>query len=141
MLCFCIFIILYTLANPHTLFLQDSELSPSESQLCEHEDDDGERRQIRSWKSKRSRQWQQGGVRGRCCTQARWPCLTLTPLFPQLVLDGNVLDLAMHYREDFLVLNYVRDNESLCHICCLQTICTCTLAIWKVRRGGGGTVE
>ena len=37
----------------------------------------------------------------KCCTQTRQPCITLAPLFPQLVLDGNVLDLAMRYREEF----------------------------------------
>ena len=51
-------------------------------------------------------------LENKCCTQTRRPCITLTPLFPQLVLDGNVLDLAMRYRKNFLVLNNVRNNEN-----------------------------
>jgi hypothetical protein len=39
----------------------------------------------------------------------------LAPLFPRIVLDGNVLGLAMHYREDILVLNNVRNNENFRH--------------------------
>jgi hypothetical protein len=43
------------------------------------------------------------------------PCITTNPLFTQLVLDGNVLDIAMSYREDVLVLNHPRNNENFWH--------------------------
>jgi hypothetical protein len=47
-------------------------------------------------------------LENKCCAQTRQP---------QLVLDGNVLDLAMHYRagKTFLVLNNVRNNENFHH--------------------------
>jgi hypothetical protein len=47
-------------------------------------------------------------LENKCCAQTRQP---------QLVLDGNVLDLAMHYRagKTFLVLNNVRNNENVHH--------------------------
>lgn len=48
-------------------------------------------------------------------TRTRWQCITTTPLFPQLVLDGNVLDIAMRYRADVLVLDNVRNNENFHH--------------------------
>ena len=48
----------------------------------------------------------------KCCTRIVRPCISTTPLFLQLVLDPNVLDLAMRYREDVLVLGNVRNNEN-----------------------------
>ena len=39
-------------------------------------------------------------------------CLTTNPLFNQLVLDANVLDIAMRYREDILVMEHPRNNEN-----------------------------
>ena len=71
-------------------------------------------------------------LENKCCTQARLPCITLTPLFPQLVLDGNVLDLAMRYREDFLVLNHVRNNENFRHAAYRQYV------LWQYGRLGRG---
>ena len=51
----------------------------------------------------------------KCCTRSRMPCITSNALFQQLVLDGNVLDIAMRYREDVLVLNHARNNENFRH--------------------------
>ena len=39
----------------------------------------------------------------KCCCANQMPCITIQPLFSQLVLDGNVLEIAMRYREDALV--------------------------------------
>ena len=84
----------------------------------------------------------------RCCTRMVRPCTSTTPLFQQIVLDANVLDIAMHYREDMLVLGNVRNNENFRHAayrqyvlwqhgllgrgsrrvlrsCCVLAICTC----------------
>ena len=71
-------------------------------------------------------------LENKCCTQTRRPCITLTPLFPQLVLDGNVLYLAMRYREDFLVLNNVRNNENFRHAAYRQYV------LWQHGRLGRG---
>ena len=46
----------------------------------------------------------------KCCCGRTMPCMSTTPLFQQLVLDGNVLDLAMRYREDVLALDHPRNN-------------------------------
>ena len=43
-------------------------------------------------------------LENRCCTGRRTSCITTTPLFRQLVLDANVLELAMRYREDVMVM-------------------------------------
>ena len=51
----------------------------------------------------------------KCCTRSRRACITTTPLFQQLVLDGNVLNIAMRYREDVLVLDATRNNENFRH--------------------------
>ncbi len=51
----------------------------------------------------------------KCCTTTRCPCISRTNLFRQLVLDGNVLEIAMRYREDVLVLNNVRNNQNFQH--------------------------
>jgi hypothetical protein len=40
---------------------------------------------------------------------------TTNPLFNQLVLDANVLDIAMRYREDILVMDHPRNNENFHH--------------------------
>ena len=68
----------------------------------------------------------------KCCTRTRRACITLTPLFPQLVLDGNVLDIAMRYREDFLVLENVRNNENFRHAAYRQYV------IWQHGHLGRG---
>ena len=51
----------------------------------------------------------------KCCTQSRRACVTTTTLFPQVVLDANILDIAMRYREDVLVLDNARNNENFRH--------------------------
>ena len=51
----------------------------------------------------------------KCCAPVRRPCISRTNLFRHLVLDGNVLELSMRYREDVLVLNNNRNNESFRH--------------------------
>ena len=71
-------------------------------------------------------------LENKCCTQRRRACITLAPLFAQLVLDGNVLDLAMRYREDFLVLNNVRNNENFRHAAYRQYV------LWQHGRLGRG---
>ena len=37
-------------------------------------------------------------IENKCCCTRRMECITVQPLFHQLVLDGNVLDIAMGYR-------------------------------------------
>ena len=71
-------------------------------------------------------------LENKCCTQTRRPCITLTPLFPQLLLDGNALDLAMRYREDFSVLSHVRNNENFRHAAYRQYV------LWQYGRLGRG---
>ena len=39
-------------------------------------------------------------------------CITINALFNQLVLDVNVLDIAMRNREYVLVLDHPRNNEN-----------------------------
>ena len=51
----------------------------------------------------------------KCCARVPRQCITTTPLFPVLILDGNVLDIAMRYREDMVALNNTRNNESFRH--------------------------
>ena len=51
----------------------------------------------------------------KCCSRLVMPCLTTNPLFNQLVLDANVLDIAMRYREDILVMEHPRNNENFRH--------------------------
>ena len=71
-------------------------------------------------------------LENRCCTRAIRPCISTVPLFQQLVLDGNVLNIAMRYREDFLVLNNVRNNENFRHAAYQQYI------LWQHGRLGRG---
>ena len=51
----------------------------------------------------------------KCCTRSRQECITTKTLFPQIVLDANILDIAVRYREDMLVLENTRNNENFCH--------------------------
>ena len=51
----------------------------------------------------------------KCCARVPRQCITTTPLFPVLILDGNVLDIAMRCREDMLALNNTRNNENFRH--------------------------
>ena len=68
----------------------------------------------------------------KCCTRIVRPCISTTPLFLQLVLDPNVLDLAMRYREDVLVLGNVRNNENFRHAAYRQYV------LWQHGRLGRG---
>ena len=62
-------------------------------------------------------------LENKCCTERRQrQCVTQTDLFPQLLLDGNMLEIAMRYREDFLVENAVRNNENFRHAAYRQYI-------------------
>ena len=54
-------------------------------------------------------------LENKCCCARKLPCMSTTPLFQQLVLDGNVLDIAMRYREDVLALDHPRNNENFRH--------------------------
>ena len=57
---------------------------------------------------------------------------TQTVLFYQLVLDGNVQEIAVRYREDFLVEDAVRNNENFRHAAYRQYI------LWQHGRLGRG---
>jgi hypothetical protein len=54
-------------------------------------------------------------AKNKCCCSRKMPCITTKTLFPQLVLDANILDLQMSYREDILVMNNPRNNENFRH--------------------------
>ena len=54
-------------------------------------------------------------LENKCCCSRKMPCISTTPLFQQLVLDGNVLDIAMRYREDVLIMDHPRNNENFRH--------------------------
>ena len=51
----------------------------------------------------------------KCCTQTVRPCITTHPLFYQIVLDPNILDIAMRYKEDVLAMEHPRNNENFRH--------------------------
>ena len=68
----------------------------------------------------------------KCCTRTERPCITTNPLFTQLVLDANVLDIAMRYREDVLVLEHPRNNENFRHTAYRQYV------LWQHGRLGQG---
>jgi P2X purinoceptor 7 len=68
----------------------------------------------------------------KCCCRRVMPCITSTPLFSQLVLDGNVLDIAMRYREDIIVADPVRNNENFRHAAYRQFV------LWQHGRLGKG---
>ena len=51
----------------------------------------------------------------KCCCAAKMPCITMQQLFAQLVLDGNVLDIALRLWEDVLVYENHRNNENFRH--------------------------
>ena len=68
----------------------------------------------------------------KCCTNVVRPCISQTNLFRLLVLDGNVLEIAMRYREDVLVLDNVRNNENFRHAAYRQYV------LWQHGRLGRG---
>ena len=72
-------------------------------------------------------------MESKCCCTRRMECITVQPLlFHQLVLDGNVLDIAMRYREDVLVLDNPRNSENFRHAAYRQYI------LWQHGRLGQG---
>ena len=71
-------------------------------------------------------------LENKCCCTRKLPCMSTTPLFQQLVLDGNVLDIAMRYREDVLALDDHRNNENFRHMAYRQYI------LWQHGRLGQG---
>lgn len=68
----------------------------------------------------------------KCCSRRVMPCITNNPLFNQLVLDANVLDIAMRYREDILVMDHPRNNENFRHAAYRQFV------LWQHGRLGRG---
>ena len=52
--------------------------------------------------------------------------------FLQIILDANVLDIAMRFREDMLALNNVRNNENVRHAAYRQYI------LWQYGHLGKG---
>ena len=68
----------------------------------------------------------------KCCCATKMPCITIQPLFSQLVLDGNVLEIAMRYREDVLVYENHRNNENFRHAAYRQFV------LWQHGRLGKG---
>ena len=68
----------------------------------------------------------------KCCCNTRMPCISIAPLFQQLVLDGNVLDLAMRYREDVLAIDHPRNNGNFRHTAYRQYV------LWQHGRLGQG---
>ena len=85
----------------------------------------------------------------KCCTRTARPCISITLHFQQLILDANILDIAMRYCEDIvLVLNNVQiwNNENVWHaasrqyvlwqhghmiICCV-VVCSLAFAEWFI---------
>ena len=67
----------------------------------------------------------------KCCWAAKMPCITMQLLFAQLLLDGNVLDIALRLWEDVLVHENHRNNEKSD----MLNIDSCTMATWKIRQG------
>ena len=68
----------------------------------------------------------------KCCCRTKMACMSRTALFQQRVLDGNVLDLAMRYREDVLVMEHPRNNDIL-PTYCISAVCS--MAAWPFRSG------
>ena len=68
----------------------------------------------------------------KCCSRLVMPCLTTNPLFNQLMLDANVLDIATRYREDILVMEHPKNNENFRHSACRQFV------LWQHGRLGRG---
>ena len=68
----------------------------------------------------------------KCCCAAKMPCITMQPLFAQLVLDGNVLDIALRLWEDVLVHENNRNNENFWHAAYRQFV------LWQHGRLGKG---
>ena len=68
----------------------------------------------------------------KCCCRRRSQCTSTLDLFQLIVLNGNVLDIAMRYREDVLALDHPRNNENFRHMAYRQFI------LWQHGRLGQG---
>ena len=68
----------------------------------------------------------------KCCTRSVRACITTNPLFQQIVLDGNILDVQMRYREDMLATDHPRNNENFRHAAYRQFV------LWQHGRLGQG---
>jgi hypothetical protein len=67
----------------------------------------------------------------KCCARTRRPCVSRQALFNQIVLDANILDIAMRYREDVLVLNNNRNNENFRHAAYRQFVLCVVTKTWN----------
>ena len=68
----------------------------------------------------------------KCCCRRRLQCTSTLDLFQLVVLNGNVLDIAMRYREDVFALDHPRNNENFRHMAYRQYI------LWQHGRLGQG---
>lgn len=68
----------------------------------------------------------------KCCCQRRSQCTSILDVFQLIVLNGNVLDFAMRYREDVLALDHPRNNENFRHMAHRQFV------LWQHGRLGQG---
>ena len=98
----------------------------------DHESDPGPPNEVPDWCNCQNCRPMPTQDENKCCTRAERPCITTNPLFTQLVLDANVLDIAMHYREDVLVLEHPRNNENFWHTAYRQYV------LWQHGRLGQG---
>ena len=68
----------------------------------------------------------------KCCCRRRSQCTSTLDLFQLVVLNGNVLDISMRYREDVFALDHPRNNENFRHMAYRQYI------LWQHGRLGQG---
>ena len=69
----------------------------------------------------------------KCCCANQMPCITIQLLFSRLVVDGNVPEIAMRYREDVLVYENLWNNGNFRHAA-YKTV----FVLWQHRRLGKG---
>ena len=68
----------------------------------------------------------------KCCCKRRMQCMTTMPLFQHIVLDANVLEIQMRYREDVLAMAHHRNNENFRHAAYRQFV------LWQHGKLGKG---
>jgi hypothetical protein len=68
----------------------------------------------------------------KCCCKRRMQCMTTMPLFQHIVLDANVLEIQMRYREDILAMAHHRNNENFRHAAYRQFV------LWQHGKLGKG---
>ena len=61
-------------------------------------------------------------VENKCCCRRTSQCTSTLDIFQLVVLNGNVLDIAMRYREDVFALDHPRNNENFRHMAYRQYI-------------------